>query len=110
MINLQQIDFGYQRNKLLFHNLTLEAETGSIYGLLGKNGAGKTSLLKIIAGLRKIQEGSATVLGTDPFDRKLECLEQFYFVPEELYLPSSPIKRYVKQYARFYPNFNKGAF
>ncbi len=110
MVRLENIDFGYKKDKLLFNNLNLFAERGSIYGLLGKNGAGKTTLLKIITGIRQVQRGKAIILGHNPFDRSYDLLEQIFFVPEELYLPSCTGNKYVNQYAGFYPNFDKTAF
>ena len=43
--------------------LTIEVPQGSIYGFLGANGAGKTTALKILAGLSRPTNGSATVAG-----------------------------------------------
>jgi ABC-type cobalamin/Fe3+-siderophores transport system ATPase subunit len=63
MITLHNIDFGYTKKQHLFKELSLEMQKGHIYGLLGKNGSGKTSLLKIMAGLRFPQQGSTEVLG-----------------------------------------------
>ncbi len=110
MVKLENIDFGYNGNKLLFNNLSLTTEPGSIYGLLGKNGSGKTTLLKIIAGLREIHKGKIDVAGFNPFHRDTDFLEQIFFIPEELYLPSSPIKKYVSRFSGFYPAFDSSAF
>jgi ABC-type multidrug transport system ATPase subunit len=51
MVHLDRISFGYNRQKPLFENLSLTLKPGHIYGLLGKNGAGKSSLLRNMAGL-----------------------------------------------------------
>jgi len=110
MVQLENIDFGYNKNRLLFNNLSLSTEPGSIYGLLGKNGAGKTTLLKIVAGLRQIVTGKAVVSGYNPFERNYDFLEQIFFVPEELYLPSCSIKKYLSQYSCFYPAFQQSSF
>ena len=98
MVKLENIDFGYKKNKLLFNNLSFSAETGSIYGLLGKNGAGKTTLLKILSGIRQVQKGKIIVSGHNPFDRSYEFLEQIFFFPEELYLPSCSAKKLCRAY------------
>jgi ABC-2 type transport system ATP-binding protein len=110
MVQLENIDFGYKGNRLLFNDLSLSTESGSIYGLLGKNGAGKTTLLKIISGLRKAHKGKTVVTGYNPSDRNLEFLEQIFFIPEELYLPSMQFKNYVSQFSGFYPAFDLPAF
>lgn len=51
MIHLNQVSFGYSKRNKLFENLSLKLEPGHIYGLLGKNGAGKSSLLRNMVGL-----------------------------------------------------------
>ena len=57
MIEVDDLLFGYRRNKPLFSGLSARLAAGNVYGLLGRNGAGKTSLLKLIAGLRFPQAG-----------------------------------------------------
>lgn len=52
MIEIKSIEFAYSKKQKLFQDLNLSMQNGHIYGLLGKNGAGKTSLLKILSGLR----------------------------------------------------------
>ena len=51
MIKIENLNFSYKRNKLVINNVSLNIEKGYIHGLLGKNGTGKTTLLKQIAGL-----------------------------------------------------------
>jgi ABC-2 type transport system ATP-binding protein len=110
MIQLETIDFGYSKKRLLFENLTLELSRGHIYGLLGKNGAGKTTLLKLISGLRFISNGFASVLHENPALRKPNMLQEIAFLPEEIYTPALKIKEFVKAYAPFYPHFNHEQF
>jgi ABC-2 type transport system ATP-binding protein len=110
MIQLQNINFGYSKKRLLFEDLTLELSRGHIYGLLGKNGAGKTTLLKLMSGLRFISSGSALVLHENPALRKPKMLQELYFLPEELYMPALKVQEFVKAYAPFYPNFNHAQF
>jgi ABC-2 type transport system ATP-binding protein len=47
--------------------ISFSIERGEIYGLLGANGAGKTTVIKMLCGLQKPSEGSVSVLGSDPF-------------------------------------------
>jgi ABC-2 type transport system ATP-binding protein len=51
MIEINDLNFGYSKQRLLFKNLSMQLKAGHIYGLLGKNGAGKSTLLKNLAGL-----------------------------------------------------------
>ncbi|MEO0334505.1 MAG: ABC transporter ATP-binding protein [Bacteroidota bacterium] len=110
MIHLDQLSFGYRKGQLLFNKLNLHLEAGHIYGLLGKNGAGKSSLLRNIAGLLYPNEGSINVAGFSPRKRQPAFLQQIYFVPEEIYLPAVTIAKYLAVQAPFYPKFDKSQF
>ncbi len=110
MIHLDQLSFGYRKGQLLFNKLHLHLEAGHIYGLLGKNGAGKSSLLRNIVGLLYPNEGSIKVRGFDPQERKPAFLQNIYFVPEEIYLPSVSISKYLAVQAPFYPKFDESQF
>ena len=110
MVEIEGIDFGYSRNQYLFKGLNLRLDAGHIYGLLGKNGAGKTSLLKIISGLRFPQAGMSHVLGYRSELRKPEMLREIYFLPEEMYSPHLKIKDFIGVYAPFYPQYNREQF
>lgn len=110
MITLQNISFRYPKGGHVFTRLSLDLRAGHIYGLLGKNGEGKTTLLKIIAGLRFPQMGSATIFGNTAEQRDAKTLQQFFFLQEEPFTPHLSINQYVKVYAPFYPNFNQEQF
>jgi ABC-2 type transport system ATP-binding protein len=49
-------------------DVSLDLPTGKIYGLLGRNGSGKTSLLSVLAAYRRASAGQVTVDGADPFE------------------------------------------
>jgi ABC-2 type transport system ATP-binding protein len=109
MIEIRNMSFGYTR-EMLFDHLDLALEPGSIYGLLGKNGAGKTSLLKLIAGLRFANSGKLSVLGHDPARRPVHLLEDIFFMTEEFTVPPVTPRVYEATYAPFYPKFDHGMF
>lgn len=109
MVEIRNMSFGYKKKKL-FSGLDLTLQPGNIYGLLGKNGAGKTSLLKIISGLRLAQEGSCTVLGHDPARRPAALLEELCFIAEELYVPALMPAVFESLHAPLYPRFDHEAF
>lgn len=110
MIKINNLNFGYSKNRPLFRNMSMQLSTGHIYGLLGKNGAGKSSLLKNLAGLVYAQSGTLDVFGFNPAKRQPALLEQICFIPEEFYLPSVKVDAYVKANAAFYPNFDHNYF
>lgn len=106
MITIKDLTFSYKKQPPLFEGLTFSLQPGSITGLLGKNGAGKTSLLKLIAGLLFPQSGVVEVLAHSPGKREPSFLSEVFFVSEEFYLPAITIKGYVKANSPFYPKFN----
>ena len=110
MIQIQNLDFSYKKFPV-FHNISLEFNPGNIYGLLGENGVGKTTLLKIISGLQPIQNGSCKVDEFVPFERRPQFLENIVFLPDEVQLPANetPLS-YVQTLAPFYPKFALSAF
>ena len=110
MIELKNISFGYKKKNILFKDVDLEMSSGHIYGLLGKNGAGKTTLLKITSGLLFAKNGEIKTLGFNPAHRKVEMLQNMYFLGEEIYIPPLTVKEFVKVYAPFYPNFSREEF
>ena len=106
MIEIRNLNFRYGRQPNLFEDLSLSEEAGSIVGLLGKNGAGKSSLLKLIAGALEASDQSISVMGCSPFRRLPSFLEEICYIPEEYDLPSIRISEYVKAYSLFYPRFD----
>ncbi|MGI9542545.1 MAG: ABC transporter ATP-binding protein [Cyclobacteriaceae bacterium] len=106
MIKIKDLEFAYKKQPLLFNQLSLELNEGSILGLLGKNGVGKTTLLKLILGLRFPNAGTLKVLQHLPRRRDPSFLEQVFFVPEEFYLPPIGIKDFIKAHSGFYPRFD----
>lgn len=110
MIDIKNLSFGYKKTPV-FEGISLQFEKGKIYGLLGENGVGKTTLLKLICGLQRPEQGSCLVDGLVSFDRKPEMLRNILFMPDEVMLPhdATPIK-YVKELAPFYPRYDEGMF
>ena len=110
MIQIENLSFGYSKKKLLYKDLSLRIAEGSIYGLLGKNGAGKSTFLKNLIGLLFPLNGSITVNGYSPKKRLPAFLETIYLIPEEVNVPPLTMHEYKKLFAPFYPNFNDEHF
>lgn len=106
MIKVNRLTFKHQKQQSLFQNLSFSQESGNIVGLLGKNGAGKSTFLKLISGLLKPKEGDIKVNSFTPFDRDPHFLEDVFLVTDEPFLPSLTIGAYVKIYAPLYKNFD----
>jgi ABC-2 type transport system ATP-binding protein len=109
MIQIQNLHFAYKKKKV-FDGLTLSFSPGHIYGLLGKNGTGKSTLLRNICGLLFPDKGSVQVLNQEPGKRKPSFLQQVFLIPEEFDLPNVSINSFIKTNASFYPLFNLEQF
>src|SRR5213079_343027 len=101
MVRIENIYFSYRKNKPLFTGLNLSLDAGHIYGLLGRNGSGKSTLLKNIAGLAFPQKGHCYVNGMESTKRRVRMLEQIYFIPEEIYVPSITARQFIRSTAAF---------
>ena len=78
MLELKQVSFSFG-SKRVFENIDLTFHTDKVYGIVGANGVGKTTLFRLIASFYKKQEGSilwhgkaleqenVAFLPTDPF-------------------------------------------
>ena len=70
MVAIENLCFGYKK-KPLFEKLNLQFAGGHVYGLLGKNGTGKSTLLRNIAGLLFPSSGSISINGQTPHELSL---------------------------------------
>ena len=91
---------------MVFSNLNLTLEPGKIYGLLGENGVGKSTLLYLMMGLLRPSRGTVLVEGQEAWKRHSGTLAQFYLVPEEIDLPAMRLPTYVSSRRPFYPKFS----
>ena len=81
MIEINNLGFSYGPKQVLKH-ISMKVSEGNIYGLLGENGVGKTTLLTLLCGLKKPQEGSISVDGRNPFDRQPSLLADQFYLPD----------------------------
>ena len=107
MIEVRNISFKYAGKKnLVFEDFSLKLKENNIYGLLGKNGTGKSTLLYLLSGLLRPTSGRVMNDGFDAFRRVPEMLREVFLVTEEFDLPSMKLSTYVKLYKPFYPHFS----
>lgn len=91
-------------------NLSCTIPQGCIYGMVGSNGAGKSTFLRLMAGIYKSDEGVITLCGETVYENPA-VKAKIAFVPDELYfLPGSNIRRMAQLYAAAYPHFDRERF
>lgn len=109
MIRIDNLSFSYGKAPVL-KNITMDLEPGKIYGLLGENGVGKTTLLTLLSGFKKPTGGSISVDGIDPYKRSPELLaKQFYLADDMLALPMKA-DEYARMTGGFWPDFSMERF
>ena len=64
MLEVENVDFSYGSTQVLF-DVSISVERGASVGLLGTNGAGKSTVLRVVSGLEEVDRGSIRFDGTD---------------------------------------------
>lgn len=109
MIKIENISYGYKSNHPIFNDISLEIGNG-IYGLLGENGVGKTTLIHLLCGLLFPWKGECSIDGMNPAKREPALLSRYFFLPEEMQMPSESISAFATRHSAFYPHFNHKEF
>ncbi len=108
MIQIDHINFNYAGSKKpVFENFSLSLENNNIYGLLGKNGTGKSTLLYLICGLLKAKSGYINIDGIDVRKHAPELLSEMFIIPEEFDLMPVSLEDYILLNKPFYPKFSR---
>lgn len=106
MIDIDKVTFGYWHGQHVLEDFSLSFPQGGVYGLLGRNGTGKSTLLYLISGLLRPQSGEVRVDGLLAANRQPEMLRELFIVPEEYDLPAVSLRSYVRALKPFYPHFS----
>ena len=109
MIVISNLEFSYGQVPVL-KNISMKLEEGKIYGLLGENGVGKTTLLTLLCGLKKPQKGSIDIDGYNPYDRKPSFLADQYYLSDEVAAVNMKAIDYARNYGKFWEKFDMGKF
>ena len=109
MIQIKNLGFAYG-DKPVLKNIDMKLEEGRIYGLLGENGVGKTTLLTLLCGLKKPQIGSIDIDGYNPYDRQPSLLSDQYYLSDEVAAVNMKAVDYAATYGKFWEKFELGKF
>lgn len=107
MIQIKDTSFAYTSKRNIFSQLNLELNAGSIVGLLGRNGEGKSTLMKLITGQLIAKQGHISCLGIDTSLRTTSLLQRIYMLPEEVNVPRITIREYFDIVSGFYPSYSE---
>lgn len=106
MIDVKNLSFAYSGTVVL-DNISTTFEQGRVYGLLGANGVGKSTLFKLLCGLLTTKNGSIDIDGYSPADRQPGFLSKIFYIPEDFEGAAISIKNYASGISAFYPNYNE---
>lgn len=105
ILECKDLTKSYKKNVPVLKDLNLEIPAGRIIGLLGPNGCGKSTLIKLISGLLQPDSGEILV-GGYPVGEKSNAI--ISYLPERTYFNSSiKVDELVKYFDDFYEDFDK---
>ena len=105
MITVKDLSFAYSGTEVL-DNISTTFEKGRVYGLLGANGVGKSTLFKLLCGLLTTKRGEISIDGYSPSDRQPGFLSKIFYIPEDFEGPAVSINNYAAGISAFYPNYD----
>lgn len=109
MIKAANVTKTFDKFKAL-NNISCSIPKGCIYGMVGSNGAGKSTFLRLITGVYKPDTGDITIDDKNVWENP-EVKETVSYVPDDLYfLPGANMQRMAKLYASIYSNFDMKHF
>lgn len=109
MIRINDLGFSYGEKPVLKH-IGMNLEEGKIYGLLGENGVGKTTLLTLLSGLKKPQVGSIDIDSHNPFDREPSFLTEQFYLSDDVNAANMKASDYASNYGKFWESFDMAKF
>ena len=109
MITVRNLSFSYGSKEVL-KNISLDVKGGSVYGLLGENGVGKTTFLTLLCGLKKPQQGTIEVDGRYPFDRQPSLLAEQFYLPDEVVPVRARADVFARENGALWPRFDYAKF
>ena len=84
-ISLEDVSFGYEEEKMVLEHLSFEIKTGEQVTMIGRTGAGKSTIFKLLLGLYRPQKGCVKIYGQDAYllpdsirRRLFGCVEQSF--------------------------------
>lgn len=109
MLSSQGINKGFE-NTTIINNLSVDIPRGSIFGLIGSNGSGKSTFLRLLSGVYRPDNGTVTVDGANIYENPVAKGKLFFLSDHPYVRPGSSMLDTAKFYQNYYPAFNQKRF
>jgi ABC-2 type transport system ATP-binding protein len=109
MIQMIEINKAFDKHEAV-KNVNMTINKGSIYGLIGSNGAGKTTIIKLLAGIYKQDSGKVLLDGATIFENQDMKEKIFYISDQPYFFPQYTVRQMANFYKSIYPSWNEARF
>jgi ABC-2 type transport system ATP-binding protein len=110
MIVFKSVFKSYGKKPVL-EDVSFELQEGKFHTLIGCNGAGKSTTLRLLAGVENPQEGEISILGENPFDFSFSPRKDLFLIHENITLQTSMnLLEMMKTYRRVFPKWSNAIF
>lgn len=109
MITLENVTKKIDKNTIL-DNISFEIPTGSCFALIGSNGAGKSTILRLISGIYKEESGKILIDNKTVFDNPSSKEKVFFINDETIQFQQFTVDSLKDYYMQFYPKFSEETF
>ena len=82
MIEIKNVSKTYNGTKKTLENITFNVNDGEIFAFIGRNGAGKTTMIKVIVGILDFESGEILINGKSIKESPIECKKDIAYVPD----------------------------
>ena len=82
MLEIKDLTKTYHGGKIAVSNLSLDVQSGDIYGFIGHNGAGKTTTIKCVVGIQEFDAGDILIDGISIKEDPIRCKSMMAYIPD----------------------------
>jgi len=108
IIDFKNVSYSIPNGQSIYKNLNLKVYENEYYGILGKNGAGKSTMIEMIMGARKLEQGEIRVFGEDVTSSTRINKHKVFVATHDMEIPGNIlVQDLLDFYAYFYPDYSK---
>lgn len=108
IIQFNDVSYSIPYGEKILEKIQLDVSAGEYIGVLGHNGAGKTTVMDLLMGFRRASSGSLTVFGEDPHAIARSHRKRVVFLSQDVGIKGSlTIRQFLDFHADFYPAYSK---